>query len=724
MNIQKVRDGVWGGVKHHVVQYVLLAIFVFGSLTALGVMNYLPTPVVDLSVGQVSPRDVEAPRTLEYVNEQATEEARHQAMMQVAPVFTADSRVEHDANDDLTRTFAVARQIIRAKLPPGDPRRDDLESRSPIKLDGPAAALLTVSPETLDGLETHARATVHELLQKGVKADDLPAARKQLETNLARLALPPGLLAAETAVTLQTLKPNMAFNWAETARLQQEKSQEVPPVKVTVQRGTMIIRRGDVVTPEQAEILKAFGSAQSHFSGPTIAGVGLLIVISIAAMLIYLGQYEPALLSQTRLMWLAALLLVSTAYLCHWLQQTNGYLAPVALCSMLIAILIDYRLALMATLVLSCLAGLFTNAFEVVAASLLTGALAVLSVAHVNRRTDLIFASLVTLLVNVLSVLAMELVKNPDLQQLGINTMYGALNGVIASLAVMGALPFLENLFGVTTHIKLLELANPGEPLLQKLMVEAPGTYHHSIIVANLADAAARAIGADALLARVGAYYHDIGKMKRSTFFVENQLGRENPHERLTPSLSTMIIHSHVSEGIEMAKQYRLPEPVRDFIDMHHGTRLVAYFYHQAKEKVGGDVTEETFRYHGRKPHTKETAIVMVADSVEAKARLLREIDRDGVQKMVNETLRTIMGDGQLDDSDLSLRDIRLIGESFTNTIMSIYHNRVEYPKEVLETLAGSNKSNAAAVIPSETPSEGKPDSEPVPPSDPAASTV
>ncbi|HEY3999206.1 MAG TPA: HDIG domain-containing protein [Candidatus Xenobia bacterium] len=701
MNIEKIRKVVWDGVHKHVVQYFLMALFVFVSVAGLCVLNFLPTPLMSLAVGQVSPRDIEAPRTINYVNEVATEEARRHAMLDVPPVFSADPAIESKSQDELHRTFLLLQQISHTPA-----LKAELEREAPLALQGDAASLEILDPTTLAQLETVARTSLHSVMHKGLKEEDLKTTKDALQTELKAVPMQSGELAAITALTVEALRPNAVYDWAETARRQQERQSAVPPVTVSVQRGTMIVRRGEVVTPEASAILQAFGNSQVELNFRSTMGTVLFTLTAMALLLFYLAQYYPELLPNIKRMWLVVLLLVAAAFLCHWLEQTNGYLSPVALCAMLTAILVDYRIALMSTLILCCLVGLFTGDYAYVVAALMTGSTGVLAVAHVNRRADLIRASLLVILINTLSALSMDLIRyNMDSQQLMTDTVYGALDGLIASLTVMGALPFLENLFDVTTHIKLLELANPGEPLLQKLMVEAPGTYHHSIIVANLADAAARAVSADALLARVGAYYHDIGKMKRSTFFVENQIGVENPHDRLTPSVSTMIIHSHVSEGIEMAKEYRLPQPIRDFIDMHHGTRLVAYFYHQARQKVGADVPESNFRYHGRKPHTKETAIVMVADSIEAKARLMRHIDRDAVQAMVNETLKTIMSDGQLDDSDLSLRDIRQISEAFTNTLMGIYHNRVEYPKDVLKTLeeAADKNSTAAALIP-ETP--------------------
>jgi putative nucleotidyltransferase with HDIG domain len=240
-------------------------------------------------------------------------------------------------------------------------------------------------------------------------------------------------------------------------------------------------------------------------------------------------------------------------------------------------------------------------------------------------------------------------------------------------------LPFLEQWFGIVTPIKLLELANPAHPLLRRLQLEAPGTYHHSIMVGNLAESAAEAIGADALLVRVGCYYHDIGKLRRPAFFVENQLGIENPHERMTPSLSALTVSAHVRDGIELAREYGLPEAVIAFIPQHHGTALLAYFFHQALER--GDPFDETaFRYDGPKPQTPETAIVMLADAVEAAVRTLTRPTPDRLEEVVRRLIRDKLEDGQLDECGLTFRDLDRIALAFVRILGGVLHPRLEYP--------------------------------------------
>ncbi|HOO12946.1 MAG TPA: HDIG domain-containing protein, partial [Bacillota bacterium] len=258
----------------------------------------------------------------------------------------------------------------------------------------------------------------------------------------------------------------------------------------------------------------------------------------------------------------------------------------------------------------------------------------------------------------------------------------GLLNGIFAAIFTVGTLPAWENLFGIITPLKLLELSNPNQALLKTLLMEAPGTYHHSIIVGNLAEHAAQKIGANPLLARVGAYYHDIGKIKRPYFFTENQIAMDNPHEKITPSLSTLIITSHVKDGVELAKQNKLPGVITDIIKQHHGDSVVSYFYHKAKQgENAGKVNMDSFRYEGPRPQTKEAAIVMLADSVEAAVRSMTDHSPGKIEGMVRKIIKEKLESGQLEESDLTLKDLDIISDAFLDILGGIFHKRIEYPE-------------------------------------------
>ena len=255
---------------------------------------------------------------------------------------------------------------------------------------------------------------------------------------------------------------------------------------------------------------------------------------------------------------------------------------------------------------------------------------------------------------------------------------------ITSAILTIGLLPILEGAFDVVTTLKLLELSNPNNPLLKKLLMEAPGTYHHSMLVANLAEMAADEVGANSVIARIGAYYHDIGKITRPYFFKENQLTNENPHDNINENLSAMIIISHVKDGVEMAKEYNLPEMIIDIIKQHHGTTLVKYFYYTARNKSDNpdDIKEEDFRYKGPIPNTKESAIIMLADSTEAAVRSINDPTTKKLEEMINNIVDDKVKLGQLDNCELTLKDLSKIKECFLRALNGIYHKRIEYPKE------------------------------------------
>jgi putative nucleotidyltransferase with HDIG domain len=324
--------------------------------------------------------------------------------------------------------------------------------------------------------------------------------------------------------------------------------------------------------------------------------------------------------------------------------------------------------------------------FRVFAVAVIGGLAGVYAISRVANRYALMRAGFVVAAANVAGLFTMSLVLGPPLNHTGVwqSYLWAALNGVASTILTIGLLPFFEGLFKIITPMKLIELANPNQPLLNRLLTEAPGTYHHSIIVGNLAEAAVEAVGGDSLLARVGAYYHDVGKCKRPYFFIENQMGmEENPHDRIAPGLSTLIITAHVKDGVEMAKEARLPEPVIDFIREHHGTTVVSYFYWRASEngKGGAPAAEDDYRYEGPRPQSKETAIVMLADSMEAAVRALGRPVPARIEHVVRTIIKERLNDHQLDGCDLTLKDLDTIATSFIRVLSGIFHPRIEYPE-------------------------------------------
>ncbi|HEX2279172.1 MAG TPA: HDIG domain-containing protein, partial [Candidatus Tectomicrobia bacterium] len=399
------------------------------------------------------------------------------------------------------------------------------------------------------------------------------------------------------------------------------------------------------------------------------------------------------------------------------------YALPVAAGGILVAIFFDFQVGILFALLTSVLIGaLLRDNLTVAVLALLGNLIAAFRVHEYRQRSCILLTGLLIGLANIVVLLAFGLMNSNLLSWTRVyEALCGLLGGVLAAVVVSAVLPLLESIFKFTTDIKLLELASLNHPLLRQLIMHAPGTYHHSMLVGTLAEAAAEAIGANALLARVGSYYHDIGKMLTPEYFVENQAGRGNKHDRLSPSMSALIIMAHVKDGIKLAKEYKLPQRIIDMIPQHHGTNLITYFYNKAKEQEDPSVQqvhEGDYRYPGPKPQTPEAAIVMLSDKVEAASRVLTDPTPQRISGLVQRIVSNIFMDGQLDECDLTLRDLQKISDAFARTLLAIHHHRVEYPQVESEEVKRRTRSTNGHQLPEST--KDHPDRHPEAPKDTA----
>jgi hypothetical protein len=423
------------------------------------------------------------------------------------------------------------------------------------------------------------------------------------------------------------------------------------------------------------------------FSWENVLGLFLFLGIITLMLSIYMKRYVSYIIGDHNSLAIIGLITVVMALLIeviHVTPELSSYLVPVATAGMLITILINSHLAMVAVLILSIIVA-FINRFDfdLLFFALVGGVTGIYSSLNVRHRRDLVRAGLYISGANIVIIAMIGLIRQKTFSQLGESFLWGIGNGFLSVILTMGILPYLEEIFSITTSIKLLELSDFNQPLLKKLMVEAPGTYHHSIIVGNLVENVSELIGANSLLARVGGYYHDIGKLKSPEYFSENQEGLLSKHDDLTPSMSSLVLISHVKEGIDLAREFKLPRPIINIIEQHHGTSLLYYFYHKAlEENKISKVEEEKYRYPGPKPRTKEAAIVMLADAVEATSRTVEEPSYERLKNMVDKVINDKFIDGQLNDCDITLVNLHRIAESFAHTLTGIYHPRVEYPEK------------------------------------------
>ncbi len=434
-------------------------------------------------------------------------------------------------------------------------------------------------------------------------------------------------------------------------------------------------------------------------SWPMILSLGIFVLVVLSLFIFYLKHDFPKLILDDEAMMLLGKIIILFSAIIGALKSwpVSFYLTPLPAAAILASLLLHPRLALVVTMVLSIINAMVHHfTFDCFMLSFFAGSTGAAAAVYIRSHKDFIRTGSLVALAQFLANAILMLFRQGNTHDFWWGSLWALCNGFLSAVLALGLLPFLESFFLRLSPMKMLELADFNQPLLKRLMVEAPGTYHHSLMMATIAEAAASAIGANPLLARVGAYYHDIGKLVKPEYFIENQgnLGH-NPHGNLAPALSSLVVISHVKEGVALARAAKLPQEIINFIPMHHGTSRIEYFYHQAREDAQeelikhdldadpheAEVGEENFRYPGPKPYTKETAILMIADSIEAAARTLEEPNHQRLQDLVRKLMQKKIDDGQLANAPLTLADLSKIEEVFTKTLTSIYHARIEYPE-------------------------------------------
>ncbi len=491
----------------------------------------------------------------------------------------------------------------------------------------------------------------------------------------------------------QFIIPNLTINYAEMEARQEAAMAEISPIKETLSEGDVIVSAGDRVSERQELILRELSKQKEmvareegwhrHYI-PVVARFLLILAIFV---ILYLHLYHfrrllylsnPKILALFLIFGLELFLI----YVVDVELQYSIYLYPIPIFAMLMTILFDVQIGMLNTFLLAALLGILHRFnFPLVLITIFAGTVACYSTRMVRRRSDFMRAVLYMAMTYVGLIYILESFQASPFEEIVSLIGLGLFNAVMSPLLTIGILPFFESLFGFTTDITLLELSDLNHPLLKRLALEAPGTYHHSIIVGNLAENAAKAIGANPLLARVGAYYHDIGKIEIPEYFVENQLGIKSRHESLSPSMSAIILASHVKKGRVMGEEADLPDEVLNFIEEHHGTMPMNYFINKAREMGMENMNESEFHYPGPKPQMRETATVMLADSVEAASRTLTDPKPARLRNLVQNIINDRFQSGELEECPLTLKDLAMIRESFVQILIGVFHQRVEYPK-------------------------------------------
>jgi len=711
-----------------------VGLFIIVALSILLLRDYQRPRIQQLAAGAVASADIIAPEDLRVEDSSETKLLRDQAAASVLPVFDFNIRAAREATTSLSQLFNSGREAPSTASV--EDLHDKIEEEIGIPLDPDQIKLLQkhqFSPELeqlmVDHLETvltnpivNSRSQFRRLGTTGiirrdsrtgqeVVVTDLSSIRDKLTASAAlrseKLIWPAEYDSRDRAMLGEILGslivPNLEYNEAETESRRAATRDAIAPATLSVDKGKPIVTAGETVTPSKAMLLteaakhRPIGQRAIEFAG-TVVIVMLLLLVLWQYMVRYQRRHirvrRHFLLQITCFgitLGLARLFFTFAAAMSQWsthspFNSATGYryLTPLAVGAVLVTVLTDAQAAFIFSAILSVFVGVLSGNVYLSAFTLMSSAGAIYHLQNCRDRTALVAAGLWIGAINAATTLALDLLgaNEPRLASLLFDSFCGYAGGVLATMAASILLPLFEWLFEITTSIKLLELSNLNLPLLKQLAERAPGTYHHSIMVGLLAEAGAEAIGGDALFARVACYYHDIGKTVRPTYFVENQSFMDNRHDKLSPKMSSIVLANHVKQGIEIARQHKLPPRIVAIIPQHHGTGLMKFFYYKARKDAedNSSALEHEFRYPGPKPKTKEAAIIMIADSSEAAARTVEEPTPAKLRNMVDMIICRLRDDGQFDECDITLRDLRLVAESFVKVLMGIHHHRIAYP--------------------------------------------
>lgn len=670
---------------------------IVAALLALALFVVLAAPIipgqVSVQVGGVASEDIRAPRSITFPSHSETEAAQADAAARVQPVYhtirpLADIRDQQlRAYDDVVaRVNGVLGQ--RSDLPPSGVA-GALRSEVPELTASQISQLATMSEVRWTAVAAAGRTVLEAIYAAPVKDDQISDVRQQARNNVTEdLSQQERELAGDLAAAQIKATTEISADATQAAR--DEARNGVQPVMVNVLDGTVVVRDGDEVTVGDLEKLDALGLTGSHANVAALAGNAIAALLIAALLVGFLWRFQPEVWYRNRSLLLFMLALVVSAVALRIAADRTlwTFVVPTSATVLLVGLLLSGGSGAAIATALAVLAGIMNgNALGPAVYVLAGGIASLLAIVRAERLNAFVRAGIVVALSNIGVMTAFSLLQQRDVAAIAQGAGAGAVNAGLSVFLAVGSFAVLGNLFGIMTVFQLLELANPSSRLLRRLLLETPGTYHHSVMVGNLAERAAETIGADPLLARVGAYYHDIGKMKNPLAFIENQAGGRNIHDELTAETSARVIASHIRDGIDLGYEYGLPVQIIGFIPQHHGTSVMSYFHGKALREVRGNaelVNQELFRYPGPKPQSREAAILMLSDGVEASVRSLDEKDEPSIRTMVDRIVDARIEDGQLDDADLTLKSIAQIKEAFVEQLLGMYHQRIKYPDNVV----------------------------------------
>jgi putative nucleotidyltransferase with HDIG domain len=676
-----------------------IALFALAVFVAVVPMT---DPGLDLEAGDIATRTVRAPRDISIVSESLTEERQDEAAGAVEDSLAFDPGVAVTQQAQLSNLLLRVRNIVEDPNLSPQAKGAALNRVDRLDLsDGSLALLQNLPAGELPLIETESRRALASIFEQSLPESLVTETRERASTYVS-----PSLNREMSTLVSEVVRPfivtNLLVDQTRTDAARNAARASVAPVQVSFTKDQIIVERDATVTPEAHEALLEAGVVGSAWQPEVIGASAVLSVAAAATVAAGWRAFRPmGRLRQFLALSIAVALpvFVMKLYLPLILPDDDrhflAYILPVSVSSMVVAGFIGAEVALLSAVMIALLAAFaalllldvtvvgLAGSLDIARIALvsgLAGCAGVFAVRNAERLVQFLIGGMLVTASVLITLLATWLIDpNRELRDVTWMVFAAGANGVLSAFLSAGIFVTLGALFGVTTRLQLLEMSQLSQPLLLRLQDEAPSTFQHSVIVANLAEKGAHVIGADSLLTRVGCYYHDIGKLVRPGFFIENQLGGANPHDALDPSDSARIIADHVNDGMALAQQYKLPGQVAAFIPEHHGTRLVTYFYRRAAEE-DASLDEEAFRYPGPKPQSRETAIAMLADSCEAAVRSSPDHEPEKIDAIVDEVFAERLTEGQLDESDLTLRNLHDLAASFKATLRAVYHPRIEYP--------------------------------------------
>ncbi|PEB53392.1 hypothetical protein CON65_04010 [Bacillus pseudomycoides] len=694
-NIQHSKKLSW-------ISYILLGAVLFFAL-----MNNVKPEQLDVEEFSISKQTIHSPIKIE--DKVITDKKKKDAAQKVQDQYTYRSEYKQNKVDIVNSVFDVINEVnaeIKAASPDEQKKISATDRLEKLKKKLPTDLTKSLSDEVLlnfvNAEQTQlnmardaAITAINSIMSSPIKMDEENAARERFVSEISTVNISSDLKEALNALGKYAITANYFYDPVVTKDRRKLAEDEVAPVYIL--QGQILVKEGDTITPEIYNQLKLVGLLEQ---GNTFQPfVGLAIVIGVLLFFMH-KQFEsflklkreekPYILAYTTILAITVVLMKIISLFQKLEYAGIAYVVPVAMGTILVKLMIGDRFVFLTSMIFSVCGSILFNEGVTSTLNYSVGIYVLLSSLSVsiflkekNRRTLILQAGILVSVLNVVVLAALLLLRNGNFSvlEIGSQLLMAAASGIISSILAMGILPYLESGLGIVSSMKLVELSSPNHPLLRKILLEAPGTYHHSVMVANLSEAACEAVGANGVLARVGAYYHDIGKTVQPHFFIENQMGIENPHDKLDPETSRDIIIAHVTNGVKMLEEHHIPQEIIDIAGQHHGTTLLKYFYYKAIKEDKEKYTEEMFRYPGSKATSKESAIVGIADSVEAAVRSMNHPTPEQINNLVQSIIKDRLQDGQFSECELTFKELQIVGKTLCETLNGIFHSRIKYPE-------------------------------------------